>query len=300
MYTVRAVIDGVEGADSAAASVWAQKYLRIPLMVPRAARAPSACPTSNEAYSYGANDASTGDVDGDGVYEIILKWDPSNAKDNSQAGVTGNVFIDAYKLDGTRLWRIDLGPNIRAGAHYTQFIVHDFDGDGTRRARGEDRARHARRHGRVPVEAGPAASDTDTMAYRNGDGYVLTGPEYLTRVQRQDRRRARDRQLRSARGTVSSWGDSYGNRVDRFLATARLPRQRPGCPSFVMARGYYTRTTLTAWNWRDGQLTQLWKFDSNTTPRDSMNRSYTGQGAHSLSRRQRRRATTARRSSTAR
>src|SRR6185436_6343164 len=178
-YTVRAVIGGTTGADSETATVWAQQYLRIPLMVPAGGTTPSTCPTANEAYTYSANDASTGDVDGDGVYEIILKWDPSNAKDNSQPGCTGNVFIDAYKLNGTRLWRIDLGPNIRAGAHYSQFVVIDADGDGkaemaVRTAPGSKDA-----SGNY-IKMGPAASATHTMIYRNSDGYVLSGPEYLT------------------------------------------------------------------------------------------------------------------------
>ncbi|KPC67415.1 alpha integrin, partial [Thermoactinomyces vulgaris] len=69
-------------------------------------------------------------LDGDGQYEYLVKWDPSNAKDNSQSGYTGNVYIDAYRLNGQRLWRIDLGRNIRAGAHYTQFQVYDYDSDG--------------------------------------------------------------------------------------------------------------------------------------------------------------------------
>ncbi len=80
--------------------------------------------------TYVANDASAADLDGDGQMELILKWDPSNSKDNSQSGVTNNTFIDAYKLDGTQLWRIDMGRNIRSGAHYTQFMVYDLDGDG--------------------------------------------------------------------------------------------------------------------------------------------------------------------------
>ena len=80
--------------------------------------------------TYSPNDCSVGDVDGDGEYEIIVKWDPSNSKDNSQSDKTDNVFLDCYKLDGTKLWRIDLGKNIRAGAHYTQFQVYDYDGDG--------------------------------------------------------------------------------------------------------------------------------------------------------------------------
>ncbi|MBC8083434.1 MAG: rhamnogalacturonan lyase, partial [Hymenobacter sp.] len=124
-YTVRAVLNGVEQPASEAATVWAQPWLRIPLQRPAGGTTPS-----GETYTYSANDCSVGDVDGDGQYEIILKWDPSNAKDNAQAGYTGNVYLDAYRLDGTRLWRIDLGRNIRAGAHYTQFMVYDFDSDG--------------------------------------------------------------------------------------------------------------------------------------------------------------------------
>ena len=84
----------------------------------------------NNATEYSPNDCSVGDVDGDGTYEIFLKWDPSNSKDNSEFGKTDNVYIDCYKLDGTMLWRINLGVNIRAGEHYTQFLVADFDCDG--------------------------------------------------------------------------------------------------------------------------------------------------------------------------
>ncbi|HEX6273729.1 MAG TPA: rhamnogalacturonan lyase [Polyangiaceae bacterium] len=266
MYTVRAVIDGVEGAASAPATPWAQNYLRVPLMPP--------------SSSYAANDASVGDADGDGIYEIYLKWDPSDAKDNSQAGVTSNVFIDCLKLDGTRLFRLDLGPNIRAGAHYTQHVVQDLDGDG--KAEIALKTAPGTRDGTgAYLKLGPAANDTDSMVYRNSDGYVLTGPEYLTVFNGQTGAELATVSFDVARGTVSSWGDSYGNRVDRFLSTAAY-LDSTGLPSFIMARGYYTRTTLTAWNFRGGQLTQLWKFDSGVTPRDAMNRSYTGQGAHSM------------------
>ncbi|HZB43987.1 MAG TPA: hypothetical protein VE360_02015, partial [Pyrinomonadaceae bacterium] len=124
-YFVRPVISGIERAASAsytlAANAPVQQYLNIPLQIP-----PGGTTPDGVAYTYTANDASVADLDGDREYEIILKWDPTNSKDNSQSGYTGNVFIDAYKMDGTRLWRIDLGRNIRAGAHYTQFMVYDL------------------------------------------------------------------------------------------------------------------------------------------------------------------------------
>jgi hypothetical protein len=265
-YSVRAVVNGAEQPPSGSAGVWTQNYLRIPLTPP--------------AGSYSANDGSVGDADGDGVYEIYLKWDPSDAKDNSQSGVTSNVFIDALKLDGTRLFRIDLGANIRAGAHYTQFVVADFDGDGraelavkTAPGTKDGKGRH--------LSLGPAANDDDAASYRNSDGYVLSGPEYLTVFDGESGAERATVNFDVPRGSVSSWGDSYGNRVDRFLGTAAY-LDDTGLPSFVMARGYYTRTTLVAWNFRAGQITQLWKFDSNVTPKDAAGHPYTGQGSHSM------------------
>ena len=124
------------------------------------------------SYTYSANDASVGDLDGDGQYEIILKWDPSNSKDNSQDGYTGDVLIDAYKLDGTMMWRINLGKNIRAGAHYTQFLVYDFDGDG--KAEIAMKTADGTKDGKGKV-IGNANAD-----YRNAQGRILSGPEYLT------------------------------------------------------------------------------------------------------------------------
>jgi rhamnogalacturonan endolyase len=265
-YSVRAVVSGAEGQESETATPLTGNYLRIPITPP--------------SSLYSANDGSVGDVDGDGIYEIFLKWDPSDAKDNSQSGVTSDVYVDALRLDGTRLFRLDLGPNIRAGAHYTQFIVYDFDGDGkaemaVKTAPGtKDGAGHY-------LKLGPAANDDDSAVYRNSDGYVLSGPEYLTVFEGSTGAELATMSFDVPRGTVSAWGDSYGNRVDRFLGTAAY-LDDTGLPSFVMARGYYTRTTLVAWNFRGGQLSQLWKFDSNVTLKDAQGRPYTGQGSHSM------------------
>ncbi|TQE26521.1 rhamnogalacturonan lyase, partial [Streptomyces ipomoeae] len=124
-YTVRAVVNGTEQTSSERALQFRSGYLDVPISPPAGGTTPDGV-----AYTYEANDASVGDLDGDGALEFVLKWQPTNAKDNSQSGYTGNTIVDGIKLDGTRLWRIDLGRNIRSGAHYTQFQVYDYDGDG--------------------------------------------------------------------------------------------------------------------------------------------------------------------------
>jgi hypothetical protein len=263
-YTVRAVIGGVEQAASEPAlQIGSGGFLDVPLQIP-----PGGTTPAGEAYTYSANDASVGDLDGDGQYEIVLKWDPSNSKDNSQSGYTGNVFVDAYRLNGQRLWRIDLGRNIRAGAHYTQFQVYDYDGDG--RAEVAMKTADGTRSGTGQV-IGNASAD-----HRNSSGYVLAGPEFLTMFDGLTGAIRSTVNYEPPRGTVGDWGDTYGNRVDRFLAgTAYLDGQRP---SLIVSRGYYTRTVIVAWDFRNGSLTRRWTFDSNTAGSQ-----YRGQGNHSLS-----------------
>jgi rhamnogalacturonan endolyase len=271
-YFVRPIVFGLEQSPSASftlpANAPVRQYLRIPLQVPQGGVTPA-----GEAYTYSPNDCSVGDLDGDGEYEIILKWDPSNSKDNSQSGYTGNVYLDAYKLDGTRLWRIDLGRNIRAGAHYTQFQVYDLDGDG--KAEVACRTADGTVDG-VGVVIGDANAD-----YRNSAGYVLDGPEFLTVFNGMTGAAMATASYIVPRGTVSNWGDNYGNRVDRFLAgIAYLDGQRP---SLVMARGYYTRTVLAAWNWRNGAFTNVWTFDTGDTGTPNQYAAWRGQGNHQLS-----------------
>ena len=267
VYAVALVQDGVEGPRSSDVRPWAREFLRVPLESPGAI--------------YTAHDASLGDVDGDGQYEIIMLWQPTDAHDNSQSGITSNVFLDALRLDGTRLWRIDLGPNLRAGEHYNQFVVIDADGDG-RAELGLKTAPGTRDGTGAFLSLGPAADDDDSAVFRSATGYVLSGPEYFTVFDGLTGRELATANYHVLRGQVQAWGDDYGNRVDRFLAAAAY-LDDSGLPSFVMARGYYTRTTLGAWNYRNGQLSQLWVFDSDRTPRDAAGRPFTGQGAHSLS-----------------
>jgi rhamnogalacturonan endolyase len=261
-YTVAAVVNGIEQATSTAAAVWPRQYLSVALQRPAGGTTPDGV-----AYDYSPNDTSVGDVDGDGSYELIVKWDPSNSKDNSQSGYTGNVYVDAYRLNGTRLWRIDLGRNIRAGAHYTQFIVYDLDGDG--------KAELAMKTADGSIDGTGSVIGNANADHRNSTGYILSGPEYLTVFNGATGRALATTDYLPARGTVSNWGDRYGNRVDRFLAgVAYLDGQRP---SLIMSRGYYTRAVIAAWDWRDGKLASRWTFDT-----DNGNSTYRGQGAHSL------------------
>ena len=220
------------------------------------------------SYQYTANDASVGDVDGDGQYEIFLKWEPTNARDNSHDGYTGPVLIDCYRLDGTRLWRIDLGRNIRAGAHYTQFMVYDFDGDGRAEmmCRTADGTRDA-----LGTVVGDSLAD-----YRNQAGRILEGPEFLSVFDGLTGRMLDTKPYIPQRGDVSAWGDNRANRSDRFLAAVGfLDGKRP---SALFCRGYYTRSVIAAWDWDGRELQNRWTFDTNVPEW----RSYAGQGNHNL------------------
>lgn len=267
IYTVRAIINGIEEAVSEPASVWANQYLDIAMQIPNGGTTPDGV-----TYTYEVNDCSVGDVDGDGQYEIFVKWDPTNSKDNSLPGYTGNVYIDCYRLDGTRLWRIDLGKNIRAGAHYTQFMVYDLDSDG----KAEIACKTA--DGTIDgtgVVIGDANADYRVTSGKSL-GYILSGPEFLTIFNGETGKAMATTNYLPARGTVSSWGDSYGNRVDRFIAAiAYLDGSKP---SLIMGRGYYTRLVRVAWDWRNGTLSQRWIFDSNT----SGNSAAAGMGNHQM------------------
>ena len=251
-YTVRPVVNGVEQGSSESSLNLSANYLQVPLKT---------------LSGHTPNDASVGDLDGDGVYEIVVKQEMSPL-DNSQAGTTGQTKLEAYKLNGTLMWRINLGVNIREGAHYTQFLVYDFDSDGK---------------AEVVCKTADGTQDgvgtyigNRTANYRNSDGYILSGPEYLTVFNGQTGAAMATVNYLPARGTVSDWGDSYGNRVDRFLAcVAYLDGTRP---SIVMCRGYYTRMVLVAWDWRNGSLSRRWTFDTN-----SGYASYAGAGNHNLS-----------------
>jgi hypothetical protein len=298
-YSVRAVIAGTEQEDSGSARVWANNYLRVPISSPSAGATPNGakCETPAEGYSYDANDGSVGDLNGDHDYEIVLKWEPQNSKDNGQSGCTGNVYVDAYQLDGTLMWRIDLGTNIRAGQHYTQVLVYDFDGDGKAEVVMKT-APGTRDSTGAFLHTGPAVTDDQTADYRsvnnavvNGvqtTGYILTGPEYLTVFDGATGVELATVNFEPARGDPLSWGDTVGARVDLFLNSAGFlsdsgqGKPASGRPSIVFSRGYYERAAISAWNWRDGVLTKIANWQVDSTDPSGAYADLMGQGADSM------------------
>jgi rhamnogalacturonan endolyase len=267
-YAVHAVAGGVEQPAGGTATVWGAQTLRIPLERPAGGR------VGETDYTYAPNDVGVGDLDGDGQWELVVKWEPSNACDNTGRHGTGAVLLDAYELSGKRLWRIDLGRNVRAGPHYTQFLIGDYDGDG----RAEVACKTAPGTidgGGNHLASGPAGRDDDAADHRDAHGRVLVGPEYLTVFEGRSGRELATVNYWPPRGSVKKWGDDYGNRVDRFLATnACLDGVKL---SMVFQRGYYTRLAIAAYDWDGTKLTRRWTHDS-----DTANAGAFGQGNHNL------------------
>ena len=260
-YAVTSILDGKESIQSKSFTLAAnaKMYISIPLQTPQ---------------GYTPNDASVGDLDGDGEYEIILHQ-TGKARDNSQAGFTDPPIFQAYKLNGTLLWTINLGKNIRDGAHYTQFMVYDLDGDG--------KAEIAMKTADGTIDGVGKPIGDSTKDFRNKDGKILDGPEFFTIFNGLTGAAMATTDYLPARGDIGQWGgrggnggnDKSGNRVDRFLAcVAYLDGV---LPSVVMCRGYYGRTVLAAWDWRGGKLSSRWVFDSKNGESE-----YSGMGNHNL------------------
>ena len=294
-YKVVGSNDSAIGVKAVDTKCWEHQYLELNLYAP----ADETMPEYNGEVAtcdYSANDMSLGDLDGDGVLELIVKWYPSNAKDNSGYGFTGKTFLDAYDVNWATgevslLYRIDMGINIRSGAHYTQFQVWDYDGDGKaeiavktapgttvlRPTDGTANTLAEAEYIDVPSSSLPTEKISEKNDYRNASGYVLDGPEYFTMFNGEDGSILDTTDFVPARGNVGAWGDAYGNRVDRFLsATAYLDGEKPYA---VFSRGYYTRTCLTAYYVNnEGKLDVYWAFDTNEAGSE-----YEAQGNHGLS-----------------
>jgi len=261
-YSITMLNNGKE-SETASTFVFAanaKRFLSIPLQTPT---------------GYTPNDASVGDLDGDGGYEIILHQ-TGRGRDNASAGITDPPIFQAYKLDGTLLWTINLGKNIREGAHYTQFMVYDLDGDGI--------AEVCMKTADGTIDGLGKIIGDSSKDYRNKDGKILDGPEFFTVFDGRSGAALATAPYLPARGGIGAWGgrggnggnDRSGNRVDRF--TACVAYLDGVLPSVVMCRGYYGRTVLAAWDWRGGKLSSRWVFDSENGANP-----FSGMGNHNLS-----------------
>jgi len=270
-YFVKAILNGQEQKASKSFTIKAnspaQQYINIALRTPP---------------GYTPNDISVGDLDGDGEYEIIVHQ-TGRSFDTPSPGISDIPIFQAYKMDGTFLWQISLGKNIREGAHYTQFMVYDLDGDGIAEFACKTADGTIDGLGKV---IGDSTKDWRSLDKNNRSTYgkILAGPEYFTIFSGRTGEALATTDYIPNRYPINGWNghggngksDSTGNRCDRFLACiAYLDGVHP---SIVMCRGYYGRTVLAAWDWKNGKLTSRWVFDS----KDGEN-PFSGQGNHNLS-----------------
>ena len=308
-YQVAPIVNGVEGekSDSVAPFASGSNYFDIPVDRPKSTLTTTTTITTDEngnelpenqwhtetkVNEYTIGDTSCGDLDGDGEYELIVKWDCAS-RDNSQAGLTGNVYLDAYKLNGKKLWRIDLGKNIRAGAHYTQFLVYDFDMDGKAEVACKTAPGSIDGAGKYVSETSSVEeirnANDNTVSYVNQNGYILDGNEYFTAFDGETGKTIDTIYYPIPRLDYESWGDTNGNRCDRYVASvAWLDGQRPYA---VYWRGYYMgrngrqRHGACGISLENGVLNPKYKFDTYSEDTDAYtpgNEKYVGEGNHNM------------------
>lgn len=232
--------------------------------------------------TYTPNDCSAYDMDGDGEQEIIMKWEPSNA--GAVCTPTGPQILDCYKLDGTRLWRIDFGPNVLAGCRFT-FLCYDFDGDGKGELIGKTAQGSKDATGEY-LHTGPAATADHTKSSVNASGVITSGgKEWLTVFDGTTGQELASTDYWPLFSVQSNWADdgktdgaAYGHRGNWMKAcVACLDVNGKPTPCAVTVRGIYTYSYAAAFSWDGTELKNLWKHTSN-----KKGQGIYAEGAHSL------------------
>lgn len=255
-YTVSPIVEGAEQEQCAPAQPWSDQYLEIDLV--------------DRPEAYEINDATTADLDGDGEYEIIVK------RLNRACAVDETLFtyFEAYKLDGTLMWEINVGPNIlSSGGVEINIAAFDFDEDG--KAEVFLRTSEGTIFG-DGTEIGDVDNDGITnyrysVVQSSNMQYMNAGPEFLSLVDGETGAEL-DRVDYIARGSSSDWGDDYGHRANKFFFGA--PYLDGKKPSLFIGRGIYTKTEMQTYDVVDKKLVSRWHFSSLDNP------GYAYQGNH--------------------
>ena len=278
-YSVAPVINGVEGEKCNAVTVYNNSYFDIPLLKPDDETIYD--PSGNElaTYSFSPADCSTGDVDGDGEYEIIVKWTSSEHDVGSPGdpAYSGTVHLAAYKLDGTKLWKNDiaLGKNVYSSAHTVQFLVYDFDGDGksevmcqTSLGSKDGQGKYVSNAAQTDEEIKAITDEENSTADYRGYGRITKGKEFLTVFNGETGVAMDTINLPTTRGSENGvdYGDDFGNRSNRFVSDiAYLDGEKPYA---IYLRGYYfgrngkQRTSIAGISWDGTALSPTYRFDT--------------------------------------
>ncbi len=190
------------------------------------------------------------DLDGDGRYDFVIKQPNANVDpyETYWYASPDTYTLEAYLADGTFLWRKDLGWGIERGIWYSPMIVYDLDGDGG---------------AEVAVKTGP---DGDP---RDEDGRVTTGPEWLSILDGMT-----GEELARVDWPAREDFPSYNYYSRNLMCVAYLDGRTP---CVVVDRGTYNVMKVVAWQFRGGELQELWRWSD-----DEDGGLYRGQGAHSM------------------
>ena len=307
-------VESSKGGE-ATCTAWENMFTKI--SIPRPAARKTLVPDTSGKYGtgrYRPDDISVGDVDGDGDYELIVKWFPDNQRDSGKEGLASAAYIDCYEMDGTQKWRIDVGDGVRSGNHTTQFLVYDFDGDGKAEVIFKTAPDSKDGLGNYVTQAGDATikAIAPTTVQVNTNGRVTAGAEFLTVFNGETGAAMHTIFYSPSRSMVdfpnsdtsysSGWGDSSYNRGERYNAAVAYLDGLNSLPSAIMQRGYYTAcyiwavdwngtalktrwlhkgTSKTAWSVVDAAGTEL--ANETTNPVTSQGKSSYGQGVHGIS-----------------
>ncbi len=197
-----------------------------------------------------AGKVALADLNGDGVYDYIIRTPETNIDPGMPGDLTGKTYqIEAYLSDGTYLWTKDLGQGIEPGIWYSPFIAYDFNGDGK---------------AEIALKAAPETVKRDEK------GRVDSGEEYLSVLDGMTGKEI-------ARVNWPERNDRYGNMVRRNRNQIGMAFLDGKTPFILAARGTYKLMVVDAWMLKDNKLERVWRWDG-----DEENPVTRSMGAHSM------------------